>query len=226
MYDEEERQQELLRRRAIRRRHKMREKRRRVRRRRFMLSVLVAAIVLFCLIRLGMLAYFAIHSRIDKTEQQVGQTEQIQSEKQTEQQTESSYSMAIITTAAGLNVRTGPGTTYPRVTTLSGGTIFSTDAKKDNWSQIAEGTYLNDWLCSDYISRLREEDGRATVTKSTSLYAGPSAANFRTIAPLETDDVVRLLYSAKVDGEMWYEVQIQAYIGWIDADSIRIHKKY
>lgn len=191
-----------------------------------MLSVLVAAIVLFCLIRLGMLAYSAIHSRIDKTEQQVGQTEQIQSEKQTEQQTESSYSMAIITTAAGLNVRTGPGTTYPRVTTLSGGTILSTDAEKDNWSQIAEGTYINDWLCSDYISRLREEDGRATVTKSTSLYAGPSAANFRTIAPLETDDVVRLLYSAKVDGEMWYEVQIQAYIGWIDADSIRIHKKY
>lgn len=226
MYDEEERRQELLRRRAIRRGHKMREKRRRVRRRRFMLSVLVAAIVLFCLIRLGMLAYFAIHSRIDKTEQQVGQTEQIQSEKQTEQQTESSYSMAIITTAAGLNVRTGPGTTYPRVTTLSGGTILSTDAEKDNWSQIAEGTYINDWLCSDYISRLREEDGRATVTKSTSLYAGPSAANFRTIAPLETDDVVRLLYSAKVDGEMWYEVQIQAYIGWIDADSIRIHEKY
>lgn len=226
MYDEEERRQELLRRRAIRRRHKMREKRRRVRRRRFMLSVLVAAIVLFCLIRLGVLAYSAIHSRIDKTEQQVGQTEQIQSEKQTEQQTESSYSMAIITTAAGLNVRTGPGTTYPRVTTLSGGTILSTDAEKDNWSQIAEGTYINDWLCSDYISRLREEDGRATVTKSTSLYAGPSVANFRTIAPLETDDVVRLLYSAKVDGEMWYEVQIQAYIGWIDADSIRIHKKY
>lgn len=190
-----------------------------------MLSVLVAAIVLFCLIRLGMLAYSAIHSRIDKTEQQAGQTEQTQSEKQTEQ-TESSYSMAIITTAAGLNVRAGPGTTYPRVTTLSGGTILSTDAEKDNWSQIAEGTYINDWLCSDYISRLREEDGRATVTKSTSLYAGPSAANFRTIAPIETDDVVRLLYSAKVDGEMWYEVQIQAYIGWIDADSIRIHEKY
>lgn|GEM_PF-1916783 len=226
MYDEEERRQELLRRRAIRRRHKMREKRRRVRRRRFMLSVLIAALVLFCLIRLGLLAYSAIHSRIDKTEQQAGQTEQIQSEKQTEQQTESSYSMAIITTAAGLNVRTGPRTTYPRVTTLSGGTIFSTDAEKDNWSQIAEGTYVNDWLCSDYISRLREEDGRATVTKSTSLYAGPSAANFGTIAPLETDDVVRLLYSAKVDGEMWYEVQIQAYIGWIDADSIRIHEKY
>lgn len=218
MYDEEERRQELLRRRAIRRRHKMREKRRRVRRRRFMLSVLVAAIVLFCLIRLGMLAYSAIHSRIDKTEQ-------IQSEKQTEQ-TESSYSMAIITTAAGLNVRTGPGTTYPRVTTLSGGTILSTDAEKDNWSQIAEGTYVNDWLCSDYISRLREEDGRATVTKSASLYAGPSAANFRTIAPLETDDVVRLLYSAKVGGETWYEVQIQAYIGWMDADSIRIHEKH
>ena len=217
MYDEEERRQELLRRRAIRRRHKMREKRRRVRRRRFMLSVLVAAIVLFCLIRLGVLAYSAIHSRIDKTEQQ--------SEKQTEQ-TESSYSMAIITTAAGLNVRAGPGTTYPRVTTLSGGTILSTDAEKDNWSQIAEETYINDWLCSDYISRLREEDGRATVTKSTSLYAGPSAANFRTIASLETDDVVRLLYSAKVGGEMWYEVQIQAYIGWIDADSIRIHEKY
>lgn len=137
MYDEEERRQELLRRRAIRRRHKMREKRRRVRRRRFMLSVLVAAIVLFCLIRLGMLAYSAIHSRIDKTEQQAGQTEQTQSEKQTEQ-TESSYSMAIITTAAGLNVRTGPGTTYPRATTLSGGTILSTDAEKDNWSQIAE----------------------------------------------------------------------------------------
>ena len=220
MYDEEERRQELL-----RRRHKMREKRRRVRRRRFMLSVLVAAIVLFCLIRLGMLAYSAIHSRIDKTEQQAGQTEQTQSEKQTEQ-TESSYSMAIITTAAGLNVRAGPGTTYPRVTTLSGGTILSTDAEKDNWSQIAEGTYINDWLCSDYISRLREEDGRATVTKSTSLYAGPSAANFRTIAPLETDDVIRLLYSAKVDSEMWYEVQIQAYIGWINADSIRIHEKY
>lgn len=225
MYDEEKRRQELLRRRAIRRRHKMREKRRRVRRRRFMLSVLIAALVLFCLIRLGILAYSAIHSRIDKTEQQAGQTEQTQSEKQTEQ-TESSYSMAIITTAAGLNVRTGPGTTYPRVTTLSGGTILSTDAEKDNWSQIAEGTYINDWLCSDYISRLREEDGRATVTKRVSLYAGPSAANFRTIAPLETDDVVRLLYSAKVDGEMWYEVQIQAYIGWIDADSIHIHEKY
>lgn len=190
-----------------------------------MLSVLVAAIVLFCLIRLGLLAYSAIHSRMDKTEQQAEQTEQIQSEKQTEQ-TESSYSMAIITTAAGLNVRTGPGTTYPRVTTLSGGTIFSTDAEKDNWSQIAEGTYVNDWLCSDYISRLREEDGRATVTKSASLYAGPSAANFQTIAPLETEDVVRLLYSAKVGGETWYEVQIQAYIGWIDADSIRIHEKH
>ena len=203
----------------------MREKRRRVRRRRFMLSVLVAAIVLFCLIRLGMLAYSAIHSRIDKTEQQAGQTEQTQSEKQTEQ-TESSYSMAIITTAAGLNVRTGRGQPIRASQQLSGGMILSTDAEKDNWSQIAEGTYINDWLCSDYISRLREEDGRATVTKSTSLYAGPSAANFRTIAPLETDDVVRLLYSAKVDGEMWYEVQIQAYIGWIDADSIRIHEKY
>ena len=66
--------------------------------------------------------------------------------------------MAIITTAAGLNVRTGPGTTYPRVTTLSSGTILSTDAEKDNWSQIAEGTYINDWLCSDYISRLRDRD--------------------------------------------------------------------
>lgn len=222
MYDEEERRRELIRRRAMRRRRRMREKRRRVRRRRLMLSLVAAGLILFGLIRLGMFAFSKLHGQTGETEQQTQQTETTQ---QSEEQTESSYSMVIVTTSAGLNVRTGPGTTYPRLTTLSGGTILSTKDEKNNWSQIAEGSYTDDWMCSDYVSQLREEDGRATVTKRTNVYAGPSASSFQSLTQLADGEVVRLLYSAKVGGETWYEVQIQAYIGWVAADSIQIHEK-
>lgn len=220
MYDEEERRQELIRRRAMRRKRRMREKRRRIRRRRLTLSLIAAALILFGIIRLGVFAFSKLRSQKAEQEPKTQQTDTVE---QTEEQ--NTYSMVIVTTAAGLNVRTGPGTTYPRLTTLSGGTILSTDEEKNNWSQIAEGSYADDWMCSDYVSRLREEDGRATVLKRANLYAGPSETSFQSITQLSKEDIVRLLYSAKVEGTTWYEVQIQEYIGWISADSIQIHEK-
>lgn len=222
MYDEEERRQELIRRRAMRRkRMKRRERRKRVRRR-LTLSVIVVAIVLFGLVRLSMAVYSKIDDCIKKKTVQPQRTE---TSEQVEQQTEPSYSMVIVTTSSGLNVRTGPETSYPRLATLSGGTILSTSSEKNNWSQIAEGNYADNWMCSDYVSRLREEDGHATVIQSADLYVGPSETNFQRIAQLSNNDVVRLLYSTKVGGRTWYEVQIQAYIGWIAGDDVQIHEK-
>lgn len=222
VYDEEERRRELIRRRAMRRKRRMREKRKRVRRRRLMLSLIVAVLLLLGLIRLSLAAYSKIDSWM---KEKTAQPQQTESSEQAEKRTEPSNSMVIITTSAGLNVRTGPGTAYPRLTTLSGGTIVSTGNEKNNWSQIAEGSYAENWMCSDYVSRLREEDGRATVIQNADLYAGPSETNFQRLGQLSNEDVVRLLYSAKVEGKTWYEVQMQAYIGWIAGDSVQIHEK-
>ena len=55
-----------------------------------------------------------------------------------------------VTAKAGLNVRSGPGTTYPVVRALRYGTKVNIIAEQDGWGQIG----INQWVNLAYIKKL------------------------------------------------------------------------
>lgn len=57
-----------------------------------------------------------------------------------------SYTM-YVNAKSGLNVRTGAGTNYTRIKTLTNGTQVTVYETSGNWSRIGDGQ----WVCSDYL---------------------------------------------------------------------------
>lgn len=77
------------------------------------------------------------------------------------------FGMYKVNSAVGLNVRTGPGTSYPKVTVLGNGTPLRIVEVSGNWGRsIGAGG----WVCMDYLTR----SGAASApsnTSSTGAYA-------------------------------------------------------
>jgi len=59
-------------------------------------------------------------------------------------------------TAASLNVRKGPGTSYDTIKALTSGTIVSVTGENNGWYQITSGT-TNGWVSKTYIQLVEKE---------------------------------------------------------------------
>lgn len=60
-------------------------------------------------------------------------------------------------TIVGLNMRTGPATTYKSIKTLSTGTIVTIKSEKNGWYEIAIGT-ITGWASAKYIQLVNNEN--------------------------------------------------------------------
>ncbi len=93
------------------------------------------------------------------------------------------------TTTAGVNVRTGPDTTYPVVATLASGTkVDTTGAVSGNWTQVLYNGAVR-WMYSSYLAvdaSTPATPAPAPTSTATTPAAAPSTAPTTTTAPTPT----------------------------------------
>ena len=68
-------------------------------------------------------------------------------------------------TTAGVNLRSGPATSYGRITTVDFGEPVQVAAKEGNWSFVKTGKYFG-WISSDYLSTKQPTPAVSTGTKT------------------------------------------------------------
>lgn len=115
-----------------------------------------------------------------------------------------------VNTITGLNVRSGPGTGYARIKTLSPGTAVSiyeyrtVDGVK--WGRIQ----TSQWICMTYVSLSAQASGEenwtgtGTVTSSTNLNvrSGPGT-NYTRVGQLTPGTKIEITEQTKVSGISW-----------------------
>ena len=70
-------------------------------------------------------------------------------------------------TTAGVNLRSGPATSYDRITTVDYGEKVEVAARQDNWSFVKYGARFG-WISSDYLSTTQPSPQTTTARTSTS----------------------------------------------------------
>lgn len=136
------------------------------------------------------------------------------------------YENARVTGAVQLNVRSGPGTDYGRITTLTMGTsirIYETKTVSGSkWGRI--GT--NQWVCMTYVTMDDAQDssgggqtGPGTVISKTSLNirSGAGLGN-PLVGRYAPGDRVEILEQKKVSGAWWGKTSQ----GWVCMDYIQM----
>ena len=115
-----------------------------------------------------------------------------------------------VNTTTGLNVRSGPGTGYARIKTLSPGTAVSiyeyrtVDGVK--WGRIQ----TSQWVCMTYVSLSAQASGEenwtgtGTVISSTNLNvrSGPGT-NYTRVGQLTPGTKIEITEQTKVSGTSW-----------------------
>lgn len=74
-------------------------------------------------------------------------------------------------TTAGVNLRSGPATSYDRITTVELGTKVDVAAREGNWSFVRVGSRFG-WISSDYLSTTQPSAATTTSSSSTSTSSG------------------------------------------------------
>ena len=124
----------------------------------------------------------------------------------------------VVTAAAGLNVRTGPGSNYDRVKTLAKGTKVTVKERiKINgtyWGYASGG-----WICMDYVDVDGETNnnntttttGNGTVTGNGLNIRSGAGTDYDTVGSLKKGDRVTIQETQTVDGVKWGRISQ----GWI-----------
>lgn len=77
-------------------------------------------------------------------------------------------------TSAGVNMRSGPATSYDRITTLDYGEKVQVAAREGNWSFVKAGSRFG-WVSSDYLST--SEPAPQVTTNTTTTKTNTSTGN-------------------------------------------------
>lgn len=85
-------------------------------------------------------------------------------------------------TTAGVNLRSGPATSYERITTVELGTKVDVAAREGNWSFVRVGSRFG-WISSDYLSTTQPST-TTTSSSSTSRSSGTSTRSEATSGSL------------------------------------------
>ena len=84
-------------------------------------------------------------------------------------------------TTAGVNLRSGPATSYNRITTVELGTKVDVAAREGNWSFVrAEGKF--GWISSDYLSTTQPSGPASSSSSSSSSSSRSSSSGSRSEA--------------------------------------------
>lgn len=205
-------------------RRRARQRRRRIRRRRRLLVVIAAAILLLLLL-IGMIRLIiGLIPKGQQTEETPKQqTEQVQQSEE-EQGQEVTPKNQVVTTQAGLNVRTGPGVSNKRVGLLPGGTTIITGEEKNNWAQLLSSGYTNYWICTDYVRSIDSVEKTGTVDTTGSmrmcLRAGPST-EFAVTMMIPNHTQLKIKFTTEMNGGTWYYTTYRGVSGWISSQYVR-----
>lgn len=84
-------------------------------------------------------------------------------------------------TSVALNVRSGPGMDYEKVTTLAYGTIVTIEDVSGGWSKIRTSAGVTGWVATQYLRTPQSGDVVPPGTAATTSLTGSILANARTI---------------------------------------------
>lgn len=202
-------------------RRRARQRRRRIRRRR-RLTVVVVGFVLLLLLLIGLIRLVIGLIPDKKTEDTPKQTEVTQQAEE-EPADEVTPKNQVVTTQAGLNVRTGPGVSNKRIGLLPGGTTIITGEEKNNWAQLLSSGYTNYWVCTDYVRSIDSVQKTGTVSTTGSmrmcLRAGPST-EFAVTMMIPNHTQLKITFTTEMNGGTWYYTTYRGVSGWISAQYI------
>lgn len=116
-------------------------------------------------------------------------------------------------TGGTVNVRTGAGTNYSIITTVSKGAEYNIVSLGETWSKIELSDGTVGYIINDYLSK---EDKTGTVTGS--------AVNVRK-APGTDSEIIGLVYRGQTlpvigKAEGWVNIKYNDVTGWVSADYI------
>ncbi|HHY81768.1 MAG TPA: SH3 domain-containing protein [Clostridiales bacterium] len=129
-------------------------------------------------------------------------------------------------TASSLNVRSGPGTGYSKVGSLSKGTTVTILSSSNGWYKIQKGSLVG-YVSGDYLdvkqSQQPEETEKpttvtATVTASSlNVRSGPGTG-YSKVGSLSKGTTVTILSSSNG----WYKIQKGSLVGYVSGDYLKI----
>ena len=168
----------------------------------------------------SLLVFTPVPAPIATSLQDVGIETSIDAEAETIRST--TVTVYVVTTTAGLNVRSGPGTNYKKVDKLKGGTIFKSYNSKNGWLQIAAGK----WVCRDYCGKcssytdLNYDIRHRVIVKTNganlNLRSGPSES-FGLVVKIPNGTRLNPYY--KYNG--WCFITYKSYSGWVSMKYIK-----
>ncbi|WP_456278161.1 SH3 domain-containing protein [Bacillus sp. AK128] len=131
-------------------------------------------------------------------------------------------------TADGLRIRKGPGTSFQVVGSVDKGDVLEFQERSENWVKISFKNYVG-WVHSDYVKGLPSESAPPTKEEKTVIKTGNVKAttlnvrlspslNAAVIGKVKQKDQVDV-YSEKYD---WYEINLNNKTGWVHKDYIDI----
>ena len=135
-----------------------------------------------------------------------------------------------VTSSTGLNVRSGPGTGYARIKTLSPGTAVSIYEYQETngvrWGRI--GT--SQWVCMTYVQLSEQSDGDGTADASSgtgrvisstvlNIRSGPGT-NYSRVGQLQPGAKVEITEQTRTGGVLWGRMsQGWVCMQYVDMDS-------
>lgn len=122
-------------------------------------------------------------------------------------------------TASSLNVRTGPGTSYTRIKTISKGTAVTVLGTSGDWYYISVGGQ-NGYVSAEYISISggAPAQQKGTVTASSlNMRSGPGTSYSR-ITTLPRGTVVTVLSASG----SWYQISVGGQTGYVTSEYLTV----
>lgn len=119
-----------------------------------------------------------------------------------------------------VNIRTGPGTSYKRITMINRGVKFTVLGSQNGWYNVKLQNGTVGWIIGDYVKSVNissTTEGQCTGNK-VNIRSGPGTGN-RQITRINKGDKFIILGSKSG----WYNIQLpDGTIGWIIGDYVRV----
>ena len=118
--------------------------------------------------------------------------------------------MVKVTASAGLNMRSGAGTSYSKITALPYGQIVQITKKKSGWGYCKYGSNSG-WICLDYTSKVSSYKVKITSTSGLNVRSG-AGTSYSKVTAIPYGKTVSI---TKLSGTTWGYTTYNSKKGWI-----------
>lgn len=137
----------------------------------------------------------------------------------------SSIGTAVVT-ATSLNIRSGAGTSYSKVGTVTKGTKVTLLKKSGSWYQIKTGS-VTGWVSGDYLNVTLNSSGSGsssttktgTVTANSLNVRSGAGTSYSVVGGLAKGTTVTIL---KTSGS-WYQIKSGSITGYVSSEYIKVN---